>query len=143
MNMVCAILAKKPKMGVGMEWLFGAALVTLVVGATAAIVGSIAIVTTPVTTLVIALVIIAFGVSAISLDIWSFDFKKQWQPWFKETWTTSGDGSCKMLKKKKRGNEQRERERAKKDTLHWDIWSFFETICNNRRKNPKVFKFWC
>jgi hypothetical protein len=30
MNMVCVILAKKPKMGVGMEWLFGAALVTLV-----------------------------------------------------------------------------------------------------------------
>ncbi len=66
MNMVCAILEKKPKMGVGMEWLFGAALVTLVVGATAPIVGSIAIVTTPATTLVIALVIIAFGVSAIS-----------------------------------------------------------------------------
>jgi len=69
MNMVCAILAKKPKMGVGMEWLSGAALVTLVVGATAPIVGSLAVVTTPVTTLVIALVIIAFGVSAISLDI--------------------------------------------------------------------------
>jgi hypothetical protein len=66
MNMVCVILAKKPKMGVGMEWLFVAALVTLVVGATAPFVGSIAVVTTLVTTLVIALVIIAFGVTAIS-----------------------------------------------------------------------------
>jgi hypothetical protein len=72
MNVVCVILAKKPKMGVGMEWLFGAALVKLVVGATAPIVGSIAVVTTPVTTLVIALVIIAFGVTAISrhLKLW-------------------------------------------------------------------------
>ncbi len=57
--MVCVILAQKPKMGV--EWLFAAALVTLVVGATVPIVGSIAVVTTPVTTLVI----ITFGVTAI------------------------------------------------------------------------------
>ncbi len=86
-------------MGVGMEWLFGAALVKLVVGATAPIVGSIAVVTTPVTTLVI----IAFGVTAISRHL---------KLWLQETMATLISTNMGNLRRWQRQNVKKRKKRG-------------------------------